>query len=367
MTSHWRAASETSSIAVNMLTFSRDCTFFRGDLPCDPHKREGVRCKCAHFKKRGQRVLIIKLGAVGDVIRTTPIIHKLRADDPQCEITWISKSPEVLPKTINYPMGYTPTSLATLLADEFDLVLSLDKDREACALANIVKGKVKKGFKLEGGHCAPIDQAAQHKYETGLDDQLSKTNTKSYPQEIFEVCGLAYNKETYLLDAPPKFTGLPKLARPLVGLNTGCGSRWPTRLWAIENWTSVALQLQKAGYGVVLLGGPEEDDRNKQIAAASGAHYPGYFPLGKFMSLVNEIDLMVTGVTMAQHLAIGFNKKLILFNNIFNRHEFELYGLGEIVEPPGGCTCYFASHCDHPCMPTITVERVLTAIKKHLS
>ena len=36
-------------------------------------------------------------------------------------------------------------------------------------------------------------------------------------------------------------------------------------------------------------------------------------------------DLVVTAVTMAMHIALGLGKKLVLFNNIFNPHEFELY------------------------------------------
>ena len=46
-------------------------------------------------------------------------------------------------------------------------------------------------------------------------------------------------------------------------------------------------------------------------------------------------------VSMALHVALGLKKKVVLFNNVFNSKEFELYGLGEIVEPEGyDCTDY---------------------------
>jgi len=57
----------------------------------------------------------------------------------------------------------------------------------------------------------------------------------------------------------------------------------------------------------------------------------------------------------------ALNKKIVLFNNIFNRHGFELYGLGEILEPDFDCPCYFTPVCPNDCMQYISVERVLKA------
>ena len=61
---------------------------------------------------------------------------------------------------------------------------------------------------------------------------------------------------------------------------------------------------------------------------------------------------------MAMHLAIGLRKKIVLFNNIFNRHEFELYGLGEILEPDFDCPCYFSPVCPNDCMQYIQADHV---------
>ena len=98
-----------------------------------------------------------------------------------------------------------------------------------------------------------------------------------------------------------------------------------------------------------------------RIAAASGARYLGFFPLPQFINLVDQCALVVTAVTMAMHITIGLNKKIVLFNNIFNRHEFELYGLGEVLEPGVPCTCYYSPECPNNCMQYITVERDLAS------
>ncbi|HEX9078901.1 MAG TPA: glycosyltransferase family 9 protein [Desulfuromonadaceae bacterium] len=353
----------------NVENLKVDCRWFRGHVPCRPHKQFGVHCvdeqgrPCEHYDRTTFTILIIKLGAIGDVIRTTPLLRKLKALYPHAQVWWLTLTPEVVPSTVDVVLGYTPQSLATLAAMRFDLLINLDKDREACALANTVAAARKMGFVLRHGVAAPADQAAVHKFLTGLWDDLNRENTRSYPQEIFEICGFEFAGERYMLDS---FAGrgyawdLPR-TKPIVGLNTGCGGRWTSRLWAEENWVDLACRLAQRGYTPLLLGGEQEHARNGRIAASSGALYLGYFPLPQFINLVDQCELVVTAVTMAMHITIGLNKKIVLFNNIFNRHEFELYGLGEILEPGVPCTCYYSPECPNNCMQHITVERVLAS------
>ena len=78
----------------------------------------------------------------------------------------------------------------------------------------------------------------------------------------------------------------------------------------------------------------------------------GVKPLLEFTSLVAQCDLLVTSVTMALHLAIAFEKKIILMNNIFPTNEFHLYGLGKIIEPQLGCKYCFKSSFDSNCETT---------------
>jgi len=316
--------------------------------------------------KRGKRILIIKLAAIGDVIRTTPIITKLRQVYPNCEITWVTYFPEVIPKTVDYVLKFDATVLLRLQADHFDLLLQLDKGKEACALGHLVSAKVKKGFELRDGLCYPIDENSVEKYLTGLDDELNRKVKICATEEYFRIAGLEYNKEKYILDIPPTDKKFPKLPGPIIGLNTGCSSRWPTRLWPEQNWIELAKRLDKKGYSVLLLGGEIEHEKNKRIASESGANYWGHHPLGDFINIVNKCDLVVTVPTLALHIAIALEKKIVLFNNIFNRNEFELYGLGEILEPDVDCLGCFKTECSKNCMEKIKVDDVVGVIDRLL-
>jgi heptosyltransferase-2 len=351
-----------------------DCRWFKGHIPCAPHKQSGVHCvdergaDCPHYDRIAEKILIIKLGAIGDVIRTTPLIHKLREAYPHAQLWWLTFTPDVLPSTLDVVLPFTPQSLTTLGAVPFDIIINLDKDREACALASMLTGKSKKGFLLRNGVPSPANADAEQKFMTGLFDDLNKANTKSYPEEIFEICGFRFKGERYILDSFSSrgYTWkLPK-NRPIVGLNTGCGGRWVSRLWAERNWVALAKKLKRKGYVPLLLGGEQEHEKNRRIARASGALYPGYFNLPQFINLVDQCHLVVTAVTMAMHITIGLNKKIVLFNNIFNRHEFELYGLGEILEPDFDCPCYFSMVCPNDCMQYIKVDRVLRSVQNLL-
>lgn len=348
--------------------YKQDCRHFRGDVPCNPHKEHGYHCSnCSEYSPRTQRILVIKLGAIGDVIRTTPLLEKLRSEYEGCEIWWLTQYPDVVPSSVERVLTWGYDAHVILKNTSFDIAINLDKEPQACALMLEVESADKRGFTYVDGKPAPIDERAHHKFLTGLSDELNQENTKSYPQEIFEICGYEFAGEEYVLDAvatPAEVRG----EKPLIGLNTGCGGRWNTRLWAEENWSTLAKSLLNHGYDVLLLGGPQEHEKNARLAESSGAKYAGVFGLHEFIGLIGQCDLVVTGVTMAMHMAMGLKVPIVLFVNIFNPHEFELYNRGSILEPPTGCECYFSPSCSRsePCMESITPDLVLDSVLQNL-
>lgn len=350
----------------------RDCRHFRGDIPCKPHKENGVHCSeggriCRFYEQTTSRILIIKLGAVGDVIRTTPLLTRLKKEYPKAKIFWLTLTPEVVPSEADKVFKPDALSLAYITSVEFTLAINLDKDYEACAVLGQVKAKEKRGFVLNDGLPYPADARAKQKYMTGLFDDLNKANDKSYLQEIFEICGFQYAGEKYILHNFPEYKSQWKIdhKKKVVGLNTGCGGRWTSRLWPDKYWVTLAKDLVKGGYEVIFLGGPLEDEKNKRLAGKAGARYLGHFPLSQFISLVDECDYVVSAVTMAMHITLALGKKLILFNNIFNPKEFELFGIGEIITPAKECTCFFTASCRNPeysCMEYLYPEVVFSKI-----
>jgi heptosyltransferase-2 len=353
-----------------------DCIHFNGYKPCRLHKIEGAICEnCREYAAVGFRVLILKIGAAGEVIRNTPLLHKIKSlyADKSVEITWITDFPDFVPRSlVKRVLKYDWKNVQMLLEEEFDLLLSLDKEHNVCALANKVNAHIKKGFLLDKkGRIIPADRDAERKWLTGVFDDMMKSNTKHYVEELFEICGWEWKGEKYILEGyrVPSVKRLTHGGEPVMGLNTGAGNVWPTRIWPERSWAELISRLLKSNLRVLLLGGPEEHDKNMRLAKETGAYYEGLKSYKEFVGLMSYCDVVVTAVTMALHIAIGLEKRIVLLNNIFNKHEFFLYGLGPIVEPDVTCmACYkqaYDARCPVPdCMELISVDMVYDKIVK---
>ena len=351
-----------------------DCRHSRTGIPCKPNKEFDAECpSCTHYDPIKKRLLIIKLGALGDVIRTTPLLQKFKSEHEGLHITWLTLSPAILPQdSIDQIYRWDETSLYILRNTKFDIAINLDKDVEACMLLSEVSAETKYGFSWEDGHIAAATPNAVHKLITGFFDGRSKENTKSYLEEIFEICHFEFGMEDYEINLNKDLAAkwrerLKAMAgdKKIVGLNTGCGPRWKTRLWSEAQWEALATQLKENGYFPVFLGGQLEDEKNARMSKNTGEHYPGHFSLEEFISLTDSCDIIVTQVSMMMHIATALKKKLVLCNTIFNKYEFELYNRGVLVEPTTGCECYFGNSCvrNHACMLDITPEQLLSAVK----
>lgn len=354
-----------------------DCRHFRGHIPCKPNKVHGVICNnCEYYVKTKKKILIIKLGAAGDVIRTTPLLYPLRKQYPESKIYWLTYFPDLIPVNNNpgadQVLNYSVQSVSYLESVEFDVLINLDKDIEAISLAKKIKASEKFGFTLKDGHCFPVNVNAEQKFLTGIFDNVSKANKKNYMQEIFEICGYKFSNENYVLDID-KYSDRDfpiDKDKKVVGLNTGCGERWTSRLWKDEYWISLISNLKESGVEVILLGGPSEDGRNSELNRITGAKYFGTFDLKTFINLVNKCDVIVSQVTMTMHIAIALKKKLVLMNNIFNPDEFFLYGNGEIIQPEKECRCFFMPVCvnkEYKCMDLLKPVSVFEACMRQLS
>ena len=124
-----------------------DCRYYLGYKPCG--KQEGCE-DCPHYEPWRSRILIIKLAAMGDVLRTTPILPSLKRRQPDAHVTWITDA-DAIPllrynSLIDRLLPFEPVSWLELEACEFDLLLNFEKETRALALAKRVSAREKRGF-----------------------------------------------------------------------------------------------------------------------------------------------------------------------------------------------------------------------------
>src|SRR5438094_10296888 len=312
---------EASSLIENLRT---DCMYYLGDRPCRPHVEAGHRCTCIHFQPTKRRGVIIKLGAAGDVLRSTPLLRSLDPFKTGTKILWITHSPDLLPADACEAVHPTAGTLARITQDTWDFCWNLDKDPEACAIAASTKAMEYRGYTLRDGAPYPVDKAAWHKFATGIDNPYSRCNRQSYIQEIFDITGLPFEREEYWIRATTA-TAREWAAQLLqtdsaIGLNIGAGRRWPSRIWPAEFWIELIKLLKARGLRPVLLGGSEEVEMSARLVAETGCLASGVQPLETFYAMIEGCQCVVSAVTMAMHLAIGARTPLVLLNNIFNRY-----------------------------------------------
>ncbi|MEP6915751.1 MAG: glycosyltransferase family 9 protein, partial [Acidobacteriota bacterium] len=146
-----------------MTTISTDCRHYRISFPCAPHKQRRVACEqCTDYDRLQERILIVKLDAMGDVLRTTTCLPALKRLYPRSHITWLTRA-NAAPLLAGNPaidrvLSVESNYLEFLLAEEFDLVLSPDADLLPASIAGLARAATKRGFVSNGrGDIVPID------------------------------------------------------------------------------------------------------------------------------------------------------------------------------------------------------------------
>jgi len=361
-----------------------DCRFFVGDRPCIWHKSTGVLCPCDHYQRVEECVLIIKLDAIGDVLRTTALLPVLAEAHPRASITWITRR-EARPLLEGNPyiseiLDYGEDALLQLRVRAFDRVINLDAGKTSAALASAANASRKDGFILDArGYVQPTNAAARTWLEMGVFDDLKRQGTKSYQDLMADIIGLSGRPHRYVLELTEderergrmhlKKLGLD-FSLPILGLNTGAGRRWELKQWREEGYLELVERVaKKRPVNFVLLGGPEERERHKRLISRSSVPLIDAGcdnPVRHFASLVAACSLVITGDTLAMHLSLALSRRTIVLFGPTSAAEIELYGLGEKVVPDMECLSCYKATCDFVpnCMELITTDMVEAAVER---
>jgi heptosyltransferase-2 len=364
-----------------------DCRFFLGDRPCVWHKRDGVVCTCDHYHRIEERVLIVKLDAMGDVLRSTALLPALAETHPHAAITWITRR-ESVPLLKRNPylaevLEYGVEALLQLQTRTFTRVINLDAGRTSAALATAARCGRKDGFVLdELGRVQPTNAAARSWFEAGLFDDIKRAGTSSYQDRMAAILGLTGRNHGYVLELDDEEIDRARQqlrslgvdpARPLIGLNTGAGGRWPLKQWREEGYIELVSRIaRQQDVQFLLLGGPSEEERNERLKRASDVPLidPGCDnAVRHFSALVGQCDVVVTGDTLAMHIALALGRRAVVLFGPTSAPEIELYGLGEKVVPAMGCLSCYKTSCDFVpnCMDLISTDMVESAVLRQLS
>jgi heptosyltransferase-2 len=358
-----------------------DCRHYLGHKPCgrSPLCAEG----CAAYEPRGKRILILKLGAMGDVLRTTPLLRPLRAACDPCHITWLvdpeSESLLRYNPFVHRVLAWGLDACVILQAESFDLSLNFEKEQRALALDALVRAGEKRGFALTPAGTLGIHNAAsEYALRLGIDDDLKfRRNRKTMPHILSEMAELPYGREEYVLEIGPRAEEFARRfarergldpGRAAIGLNTGCGSVFPTKQWPASGFAALAGRLRRETKAqVLLLGGAREREFNR--AVMRGSPPQALIDAGcdntleEFLGVVSLCDLVVTSDSMAMHAAIALKKRVAALMGATSAAEIDLYDRGEIVAAGWDCSPCYRKRCEKSpnCMDAVAPDSVFEA------
>jgi heptosyltransferase-2 len=355
--------------------------YFRGDKPC----KFKILCDgCPHYTPFHQKILIIKCRAQGDVLRTTPILQALKRKYHSSHISWLvdEESIELLDNNpfIDRVLPYNLESIMPLLVEEFDVLISLDKEPPSTSIASLVKCQSRLGFGMNNlGNLVPFNREAEYAYQLGLDDDLKfKQNTMSYQEIIAKTAEVEYSRDPYVFQIEDshktrareffKKHNIPEESLS-IGLNTGAGVKFETKQWPAEYYLKLIEYLsENADVKIFLLGGKRETELNQSIAKNSKhtVYNTGNDnSLLEFAGFLSLMDIVVTSDTLGMHLAIALEKKVIALFGPTCPQEIDLYGRGVKLYAGADCSPCYKQICDDmKCMQEITPESVFEEINK---
>jgi ADP-heptose:LPS heptosyltransferase len=382
------------------MNYKQDCIYFLSDRPCFYHKKDKkIVCDtCKYYTSINKKILIIKLAALGDVVRTTSVLKPLKTKYKNSKILWITEDNAVevlynnpyVDEIIPYSQAYQ------LYNSHFDILINLDLDIRALRLTKNLFAEKKFGFFLnETDEIICSNESAEKWFKLSHNDVLKRQNKKTYQQymmEILEFKNLSpkdYPIIINLTKEEKKFA--EKFAKKfsitkndlVIGINLGGGDKWQKKEYPVEQTVELIKLLvqsseirdkkvktknKKTGVKVLLFGGEKEEERNKKIVYL--VNNPLLIDTGckntlrEFFSLINLCDILVTSDTLALHIALALNKNVVVLFGPTSYTEIELYNLGKKIVSPIKCVVCYNRVCNKQpdCMQLMTPKQICDTI-----
>jgi ADP-heptose:LPS heptosyltransferase len=220
-----------------------------------------------------KRVLIILLGAIGDVVRALPLLGRMRSAWPQAYIAWavepkskpIIEGHRWLDQLIVYDRRYAPWSFVPFLrqvrAGGFDLVVDLQRHLKSGIVGVVSGARDRIGF------AAANTKEFNHRFTTRQIEPQPNLRLKLMQYQAFaDALGTPPAPIEFGLSLLPEEDARARAAvagarRPLMAVILG--SSWPSRLYFPESVAVVIHELARPADGSpplfpVLIGAPEE-------------------------------------------------------------------------------------------------------------
>jgi heptosyltransferase I len=278
------------------------------------------------------KILIVKLGSIGDIVHTLPALAIIRKGLPDAEVSWVveKRSAEILRgnpsidrlieidtkslrqnKNPRKFLAQVMVELQPLRGAKFDIALDFQG-----LLKSALVGKLSGAKRIYGFSSRALKEPASRLFldkavRTALDSNVIYKNLNLANRALkLDLTVASEDLEFPLALEEKHIAEAEKLAADIGGefaiLNPGGG--WPAKLWPAERFGELADRLwEEFGLASVVTYGPGEKDVADRVAGAAQTAkvFTSDISLKGFFALARRARLYVGGDTGPTHLAVA--------------------------------------------------------------
>lgn len=332
----------------------------------------------------GTRILIVRLGAIGDVIHTLPSLSAIRAGITDCSVGWVVQKgvvyslledctdiQELYGVDLSSPSGISE-AVRTIRDAAFDLSLDFQGLLKSAMIPWLARIPRRVGFSF----------AALREPASGLllTDRVEADDTTHIIEKNLTLArflgvnsAAPYNFPIADSAADREFA---KKTRDLAGgnyaiLNPGGG--WQTKLWEAERYGLIADRLwREFGVRSLVTFGPEEGNLASRVteSARTGAAVPVSSTLKQFFALSRGALLFVGPDTGPMHIAAAAGTPIVSLIGSSSARRNGPFDARDMVVERDDLECRvdcYRRRCEHTSCMDLPVEAVWAAITRRLA
>jgi ADP-heptose:LPS heptosyltransferase len=288
--------------------------------------------------------LIIKLGATGDVVRTTALLRRLTGS-----ITWITaaKNVTLLEGITDKLRHFSWEAREQALDTDYDLVINLEDTIEVALFLKSVRAAETFGAYADSFEGLRYTETSKCWFDLSLisshgrleADRLKLLNRQTYQELIFRGLGIDFAGESYLLPEPIE-TGLSGD----VAIAADAGPIWPMKRWA--HYGELIRRLEGQGLIVNVL--PKRPSLLEHLAD------------------VRNHRCLVGGDSLPMHLALGTGTRCVTLFTCTSPWEIYDYGVQTKLVSPLLEEFFYKRGYDERATTAISLDQVFDAVMAQL-
>jgi heptosyltransferase-2 len=289
-------------------------------------------------------VLITKLGATGDVVRTTPLLRALKG-----HVTWLTESKNtVLLNNLTDDLNCLAWEHREKIRNiEYDLIINLEDSFEVAGFGGALKFDRLFGAYLDRAGRLTYTEDSAPWFDLSLissfgreeADRRKLLNRRTYQDLIFGGLGFQFSGEEYSLPEPTD----TELSGD-VALAVESGPVWPMKKWAY--YDQLKRELEKQGLKVNFL--------------------PKRSFLLEHLADVQNHRCLVSGDTLPMHFALGLEIPCVSIFTCTSPWEIHDYGVQTKIVSPLLEQFFYKRGYDERATTAITVDQVFEAVMTQL-